>query len=63
VPQAHAEALETALFNAGAGNIGNYSENCSFTRGWHRKAIQAIQEPNPVYGQNGETHYERESTK
>lgn len=59
VPQAHAEALKTALFNAGAGNIGNYS-NCSFTMDG-TGSYQANTGANPYMGKIGETHYESES--
>ena len=51
VPETHAESLLNALFNAGAGNIGNYSE-CSFVSegtGSFKPGIEA----NPYAGQIG----------
>ncbi len=59
VPKENAEALKSALFHAGAGNIGNYSD-CSFTvdgTGSYRANAGA----NPYLGKIGETHYEDES--
>ena len=59
IPKEHAGALKTALFNAGAGNIGNYS-NCSFTMDGIG-SYQANTGANPYLGKIGETHYENES--
>ncbi len=59
VPKEHADALKTALFNAGAGNIGNYS-NCSFSMDG-TGSYQANTGANPYLGKIGETHYENES--
>ncbi|MCK0191373.1 Nif3-like dinuclear metal center hexameric protein [Arenibacter sp. F20364] len=59
VPKENAEALKTALFHAGAGNIGNYS-NCSFTVEG-TGSYQANAGANPYLGEIGETHYENES--
>src|SRR5690606_8009322 len=59
VPKENAEALKSALFHAGAGNIGNYSD-CSFTvdgTGSYRANAGA----NPYLGKIGETQYEDES--
>jgi len=58
VPKSNATALKTALFEAGAGNIGNYS-HCSFTNegtGSYKPGDLA----NPVKGKIGEVHYEEE---
>ena len=58
VPQDHAESLRQALFEAGAGNIGNYS-NCSFS-------VEGIgsfkpsENANPTIGEVGKTHLEAE---
>jgi dinuclear metal center YbgI/SA1388 family protein len=58
VPIEEAEQLRTALFNAGAGSIGNYNE-CSFN-------IEGIgtfngnENTNPTKGQKGSIHYEAE---
>ncbi|WKD59667.1 Nif3-like dinuclear metal center hexameric protein [Corynebacterium caspium] len=52
VPESHVEALKTALFNAGAGEIGDYQE-CAFTisgRGQFRPKAGA----NPHIGTSGE---------
>ncbi|MEG3659809.1 Nif3-like dinuclear metal center hexameric protein [Arenibacter palladensis] len=59
VPKANADALKTALFHAGAGNIGNYS-NCSFTVDGTGSYL-AEEGANPYLGEIGETHYEDES--
>lgn len=59
VPKKDAEKLKNALFNAGAGNIGNYS-HCSFS-------VEGIgsfkpeENANPAIGKIGETHFEAES--
>lgn len=59
VPNAEAEALRQALFNAGAGNIGNY-DNCSFNlKG--TGTFKANEEANPTKGQKGKTHQEEET--
>ncbi|MCM4164167.1 MULTISPECIES: Nif3-like dinuclear metal center hexameric protein [unclassified Arenibacter] len=59
VPKENAKTLKTALFHAGAGNIGNYS-HCSFTVDG-TGSYQANEEANPYLGKIGETHYEAES--
>lgn len=59
VPKEEAESLRTALFAAGAGNIGNYS-NCSFN-------IDGIgtfngnAQSSPSKGEKGKTHKEEET--
>ncbi len=59
VPKSEAEVLRTALFNAGAGNIGNYS-NCSFnTDGMG--TYQGNEASNPSLGEKGKTHQEEET--
>ncbi len=58
VPNKEAEVLRNALFKAGAGHIGNYS-NCSFN-------VEGIgtykgnEVSNPTQGKKGETHKEEE---
>ncbi len=58
VPINSVENVRDALFNSGAGNIGNYS-NCSFN-------IEGIgsymgnEESNPVIGKKGEVRFEKE---
>ena len=58
VPVDHKEKLLEALFAAGAGNIGNYSE-CSFgTTG--TGSFKAGENTDPFVGTKGERHYENE---
>ncbi len=59
VPKDEAEHLRTALFTAGAGSIGNYS-NCSFnTEG--TGTYNGNENANPTKGDIGKTHYETET--
>ena len=58
VPIAHAEELRSALFNAGAGNIGKYSE-CSFTAAGEATFKAGIN-ANPYVGEIGKQHTEKE---
>ncbi|MBF8148418.1 Nif3-like dinuclear metal center hexameric protein [Winogradskyella sp. F6397] len=58
VPKVNAEALRTALFNAGAGNIGNY-ESCSFNVEGEGTYL-GNENSNPVIGTKGELHTEKE---
>ncbi len=58
VPQAGKEKLMNALFAAGAGNIGNYSE-CSFVSAGEG-SFKAGQNSQPVIGNIGERHIEQE---
>ena len=59
VPLSHAEMVRNALFNAGAGNVGNYSE-CSFnTEG--TGTFKGSKETNPYVGQPGQQHHEAET--
>ena len=58
IPKAHAEQLREALYAAGGGQIGNYS-NCSFSlegTGSYKAGPGA----DPYLGVVGETHYEQE---
>ncbi|WP_350291217.1 Nif3-like dinuclear metal center hexameric protein [uncultured Croceitalea sp.] len=58
VPKSSLENLKDALFTAGGGTIGNYS-NCSFsTEGVG--TFRANKKANPVVGKIGETHLEEE---
>ena len=58
VPIGDAQKLKDALFEAGAGNIGNYS-HCSFiVEG--TGSYRAGQDANPTKGKIGETHHEEE---
>lgn len=58
VPSSDADALKIALFDAGAGNIGNYS-NCSFTNQGTGSYL-AQEGAKPTKGKKGEIHYEEE---
>lgn len=58
VPVNHADKVRAALFNAGAGNIGNYSE-CSFnTEG--TGTFKGNEDTNPFVGEPGKQHHEAE---
>ncbi len=57
-PVSHAEQVREAIFEAGAGHIGNY-DNCSFNingKGSFRGGMEA----NPFVGNIGEIHFEDE---
>lgn len=59
VPKNEAEILRNALFEAGAGSIGNY-DNCSFnTEGIG--TYKGNENSNPTLGEKGETHKELET--
>ncbi len=59
VPKQNAETVRLALFNAGAGNIGNY-DNCSFnTEGFG--TYRGNENSNPVIGEKGKLHIENET--
>jgi dinuclear metal center YbgI/SA1388 family protein len=58
VPAAHEEIVKDALFQAGAGHIGNYSE-CSFTSAGEG-SFRAGEGTDPFVGKRGERHLEQE---
>ncbi|MCA0133016.1 Nif3-like dinuclear metal center hexameric protein [Winogradskyella alexanderae] len=58
VPKEHAIALRTALFDAGAGSLGNY-ESCSFNVEG-KGTYMGNQNSNPSHGQKGQLHTENE---
>ncbi|WP_417875499.1 Nif3-like dinuclear metal center hexameric protein [Winogradskyella sediminis] len=58
VPKANAEALRKSLFNAGAGDIGNY-ESCSFNVEGEGTYL-GNENSNPVLGEKGKLHIEKE---
>jgi dinuclear metal center YbgI/SA1388 family protein len=58
VPSESASVVREALFAAGGGQIGNYS-NCSFNVTGNG-SFNGNEESNPVKGKRGETHYEEE---
>ncbi len=57
-PNAHAEGLREALFRAGAGNVGNYSE-CSYNVNG-TGTFNASEGTNPFVGLPGKQHHESE---
>jgi dinuclear metal center YbgI/SA1388 family protein len=59
VPVSHTEEVRTAIFNAGAGNIGNYSE-CSFNTAGEG-TFKAGEGTNPFSGVQGKRHTEGET--
>ena len=57
-PLSHAEIVRKALFDSGAGNIGNY-DSCSYnTEG--KGTFRALDNANPFVGKLNELHYEEE---
>lgn len=58
VPSAHAEKTREAIFNAGAGHIGNY-DMCSFNLNG-KGSFRAGEGTNPFVGNIGELHFEEE---
>jgi dinuclear metal center YbgI/SA1388 family protein len=58
VPSKNAATVREALFDAGAGNIGNYS-NCSFNQSG-MGSFKGNEESKPKRGKKGETHFEAE---
>ncbi len=58
VPQDHASGLREAIFNAGAGSIGDYDQ-CSFnTPG--EGSFRGSENSDPFVGKKGELHFEKE---
>lgn len=58
VPVEHVETVRQAIFDAGAGHIGNYSE-CSFV-GEGTGSFKAGANTDPFVGEPGKRHYEKE---
>jgi dinuclear metal center YbgI/SA1388 family protein len=58
VPHSHADAVRDALFEAGAGNIGNYSEVSFNANG--TGTFKANENANPFVGEPGMRHREEE---
>lgn len=58
VPDSYAEFVRTALFNAGAGHIGNY-DSCSYNL-LGEGTFKAKEGTSPFVGEVGELHYEKE---
>ncbi|WP_400076965.1 Nif3-like dinuclear metal center hexameric protein [Winogradskyella sp. R77965] len=59
VPKANAEELRQALFNAGAGMLGNY-ESCSFNVDGEGTYL-GNEDSNPTIGKKGQLHTENET--
>lgn len=59
IPKDNLEEVKTALFKAGAGTIGNYTD-CSFTVEGNG-TYKANEDANPTMGNIGTTHTEREA--
>ncbi|MCX2681170.1 Nif3-like dinuclear metal center hexameric protein [Galbibacter sp. EGI 63066] len=59
VPKKNAETLREALFEVGAGSIGNY-DHCSFNING-TGSFKGNDDSNPVIGEKGVTHYEEET--
>ncbi|MDR1782897.1 MAG: Nif3-like dinuclear metal center hexameric protein [Dysgonamonadaceae bacterium] len=58
VPDSQAEQVRAALFNAGAGTIGNY-DSCSYNL--HGEgSFRAMENTHPFVGEKGELHFESE---
>lgn len=58
VPHSHAEMVRNALFNAGAGSIGNY-DSCSYNINGEG-TFRAGENTNPYCGEKGKLHTESE---
>ena len=58
VPVEYSEKIKSALFEAGGGNIGNYSE-CSFSAEG-TGSFKAGENTNPFVGEIGQRHHEKE---
>ena len=59
VPDSHSEKLRNSLFDAGAGNIGNYS-NCSFNSNG-TGTFKGNENSEPFVGEKGKLHKENET--
>jgi dinuclear metal center YbgI/SA1388 family protein len=59
VPSQNATALKNALFEAGAGSIGNYDNCCFQTEG--ESTFRGNEHSNPVIGEKGKVHTEKET--
>ena len=59
VPKSNADKVRQALFDAGAGNIGNY-DNCSFNIEG-KGSFRGNEESDPAVGERGKLHFEEET--
>lgn len=58
-PVDHAEKVRNAMFNAGAGHIGNY-DSCSYNL-YGEGSFRALAGTKPFVGKKGEVHFEKET--
>ncbi len=58
IPESHTERVRDALFEAGAGVIGNY-DRCGFTAGG-TGSFRAGEKTHPFAGEQGKMHFEKE---
>ncbi len=58
VPEDSSEKVRNAMFEAGAGSIGNY-DNCSYNSSGYG-SFRAGENTNPYVGEKGKTHLEKE---
>lgn len=58
-PEAHVEMVRDALFDAGAGHIGNYTEASFNAEGMG--SFKAGKGANPFVGEHGKRHFEKET--
>jgi dinuclear metal center YbgI/SA1388 family protein len=58
IPFEHAEKVQQAVFEAGAGNIGNY-DSCAYGIAG-KGSFRGNEKSNPFVGKKGEIHYENE---
>ncbi|MBV5315704.1 MAG: Nif3-like dinuclear metal center hexameric protein [Prolixibacteraceae bacterium] len=59
VPKADAEKVRKAIFDAGAGNIGNY-DSCSFNQAG-QGSFRGNEQANPYVGEKNQLHFEEET--
>ena len=59
VPQSHSDIVRKAMFEAGAGHIGNY-DNCSYNLEG-QGSFRANNDSKPFVGEIGKTHFEEET--
>ena len=58
VPDSHVEAVKTAIFQAGAGNFGNYDSCCWQTEGTGQ--FRPLEGAHPFYGEQGRVEHVKE---
>ena len=58
VPESHVESVKSALFEAGAGNFGNYDSCCWQTEGTGQ--FRPLEGAQPFYGEPGRVEHVKE---